>query len=87
MVPVRNAGHQVELAPVRARAAATAAALAAALEGARTIARLERTPAIFEALAAVSVQGWATPEEVAGSQGLALAWKVEPDAVALREDQ
>lgn len=51
-----------------ARAAAAAAALAAALEGARTIARLERTPAIFEALAAVSVQGWATPEGVAGSQ-------------------
>lgn len=39
-----------------ARAAATAAALVAALEGARTIARLERTPAIFDALAAVSRQ-------------------------------
>ena len=35
------------------RAAATASALVAALEGARTIARLERTPAIFEALADV----------------------------------
>lgn len=32
----------------------TAAALVAALEGARTIARLERTPAIFEALAEVN---------------------------------
>ena len=37
-----------------ARAAHTAAALVASLEGARTIARLERTPAIFEALAEVS---------------------------------
>ncbi|WP_443678647.1 TetR/AcrR family transcriptional regulator [Paraburkholderia unamae] len=41
---------------VSARASANAAALVAALEGARTIARLERTPAIFEALAEVSVQ-------------------------------
>lgn len=63
-----------------ARAAATAAALAAALEGARTIARLERTPAIFEALAAVSVQGWAAPEGAPGSHVLARAWEVEPDA-------
>ncbi|WP_461357327.1 TetR/AcrR family transcriptional regulator [Bradyrhizobium sp. USDA 4454] len=39
-----------------ARASSTAAALVAALEGARTIARLERTPAIFEALAEVSVE-------------------------------
>lgn len=39
-----------------ARAASIAAALVAALEGARTIARLERTPAIFEALAEVSCQ-------------------------------
>lgn len=45
-----------------ARASSTAAALVAALEGARTIARLERTPAIFEALAEVSVQRWAAPE-------------------------
>jgi TetR/AcrR family transcriptional repressor of lmrAB and yxaGH operons len=45
-----------------ARASSTAAALVAALEGARTIARLERTPAIFEALADVSVQKWATSE-------------------------
>src|SRR6201996_7076493 len=45
-----------------ARASSTAAALVAALEGARTIARLERTPAIFEALADVSIQRWATPE-------------------------
>jgi hypothetical protein len=45
-----------------ARASSTAAALVAALEGARTIARLERTPAIFEALADVSVQRWAASE-------------------------
>ncbi len=45
-----------------ARASSTATALVAALEGARTIARLERTAAIFEALADVSVQGWAAPE-------------------------
>ena len=46
-----------------ARAASSAAALTAALEGARTIARLERTPAIFAALADVSVQRWTAPEE------------------------
>jgi len=45
-----------------ARASSAAAALVAAVEGARTIARLERTPAIFEALANVSIQGWAAPE-------------------------
>jgi len=45
-----------------ARASSTAAALVAALEGARTIARLERTPAIFEALADVSVRRWAAPD-------------------------
>jgi TetR/AcrR family transcriptional repressor of lmrAB and yxaGH operons len=45
-----------------ARAASVAAALAAALEGARTVARLERTPAVFNALAAVSIKGWASPE-------------------------
>ncbi len=45
-----------------ARASSTAAALTAALEGARTIARLERTPAIFQALADVSVQKWALPD-------------------------
>lgn len=44
------------------RASSTAAALVAALEGARTIARLERTPAIFEALANVSVQMLAASE-------------------------
>lgn len=44
------------------RASSTAAALIAALEGARTVARLERTPAIFEALAEVSLQRWADPE-------------------------
>lgn len=45
-----------------ARASSTAAALVAALEGARTIARLERSPAVFKALAEVSVQRWATPD-------------------------
>ncbi|UJD92664.1 TetR/AcrR family transcriptional regulator (plasmid) [Rahnella aquatilis] len=38
------------------RASSTASALVAALEGARTIARLERTPAVFKALEDVSVQ-------------------------------
>jgi AcrR family transcriptional regulator len=41
------------------QASSTAAALVAALEGARTIARLERTPAVFKALADVSTQRWA----------------------------
>lgn len=45
-----------------ARASSTAAALVAALEGARTIARLERTPAIFKALADVSAQRWTVSE-------------------------
>lgn len=45
-----------------ARASTSAAALVAAVEGARTIARLERTPAIFQALADVSVRGWADPK-------------------------
>ena len=45
-----------------ARASSAASALVAALEGARTVARLERTPAVFEALAAVSVRGWAVAE-------------------------
>lgn len=45
-----------------ARASSTAAALVAALEGARTIARLERTPAIFEALADVCAQRCTGPE-------------------------
>jgi len=45
-----------------ARASSNAAVLVAALEGARTIARLEHTPAIFEALADVSAQRWAAPE-------------------------
>lgn len=45
-----------------ARASSTAAALVAALEGARTIARLERSPAVFKALAEVSVRRWATPD-------------------------
>lgn len=43
------------------RASSTAAALVAALEGARTIARLERKPNIFKALADVSVQRLAVP--------------------------
>ena len=43
-----------------ARASSTAAALVAALEGARTIARLERTPAVFKALADVSAHRWAS---------------------------
>lgn len=38
-----------------ARAASTSAALVAALEGARTVARLEQTTAIFEALAEVTL--------------------------------
>jgi AcrR family transcriptional regulator len=42
------------------RASTTAAALVAALEGARTIARLERTPAVFQALADVSAYRWAS---------------------------
>lgn len=45
------------------RASSSANALVAALEGARTIARLERSPAIFDALARVSTRGWAAPEE------------------------
>ncbi len=45
-----------------ARASSTASALVAALEGARTIARLERTPAIFKALADVSVQRCSSPK-------------------------
>ena len=47
-------------APARASSAATA--LVAALEGARTVARLERTPAVFEALADVTRQRWAARE-------------------------
>lgn len=64
------------------RAAAAAAAVAAALEGARTIARLERTPAVFEALAAVSVQGWATPAGSSKSTILAQAQEAAPDTAA-----
>jgi TetR/AcrR family transcriptional regulator, lmrAB and yxaGH operons repressor len=44
------------------RASSTAAALVATLEGARTIARLERTSDIFKALADVSVHGWAVQQ-------------------------
>ena len=53
-----------------ARAAATAAALVAALEGARTIARLERTPAVFGSLARVCTDSWGAPEPPShGAQG------------------
>ncbi|MBP0604990.1 TetR/AcrR family transcriptional regulator [Burkholderia sp. CpTa8-5] len=45
-----------------ARASSAATALVAALEGARTIARLERSPAVFDALADVSGQGWGAAE-------------------------
>ncbi|WP_445214728.1 TetR/AcrR family transcriptional regulator [Burkholderia cenocepacia] len=45
-----------------ARASSAAAALVAALEGARTVARLERSPAVFDALADVSSQGWGASE-------------------------
>ncbi|MCA7951391.1 hypothetical protein LGM43_14045 [Burkholderia seminalis] len=45
-----------------ARASSAAAALVAALEGARTIARLERSPAVFDALAEVSGQRWAASD-------------------------
>lgn len=41
-------------------ASSAASALVASLEGARTIARLERTPAVFKALADVSAQRWAS---------------------------
>ncbi|MFS3135610.1 TetR/AcrR family transcriptional regulator [Gluconacetobacter sacchari] len=54
------AEHFKECGFAPARASSSAAALVAALEGARTIARLERTPAIFEALADVSAWKWAT---------------------------
>lgn len=53
-----------------ARASSAAAALVAAVEGARTVARLERSPAVFEALADVSFRGWAAPEGQSGSSGL-----------------
>ncbi|CAG9252463.1 TetR family transcriptional regulator [Paraburkholderia unamae] len=56
------AEHFRECGFAPARASATAAALVAALEGARTIARLERTPAVFEALGEVSVQRCAAPK-------------------------
>jgi AcrR family transcriptional regulator len=45
-----------------ARASSTASALVAALEGARTVARLERSPNVFEALAAVSAHRWSDSE-------------------------
>ncbi|MHC1481300.1 TetR/AcrR family transcriptional regulator [Frateuria aurantia] len=54
------ATHFVGCGFAPARANESAAAVVAALEGARTIARLERTPAVFTALAAISIHGWAT---------------------------
>ncbi|MGN6527148.1 MAG: TetR/AcrR family transcriptional regulator [Burkholderiaceae bacterium] len=47
------AAHFKEAGLSAARASSTASALVAGLEGARTIARLERTPAVFKALADV----------------------------------
>src|SRR5450432_3896541 len=44
-------------------AASTAAALAASVEGARTIGRLERTPAVFKALAELISRSLAAPED------------------------
>ena len=49
------ASHFRECGFTSPRASAVSAALVAALEGARTVARLQRTPAIFEALAEVSL--------------------------------
>ena len=45
-----------------ARASSIAAALVAAVEGGRTIARLQRTPTVFKALADLSCQRWLVPE-------------------------
>jgi TetR/AcrR family transcriptional regulator, lmrAB and yxaGH operons repressor len=56
------AGHFRECGFSPARSSSSAAALVAAVEGARTIARLERTTAIFEALADVCVQRLAAPD-------------------------
>lgn len=55
------AAHFRECGFTPARASSTASALVAALEGARTIARLERTPAIFKTLAKVSTQQCSLP--------------------------
>ena len=52
------AAHFKECGFAPARASSAAAALVAALEGARTIARLERTTAVFKALAEVSAARW-----------------------------
>ncbi|KQN74927.1 TetR/AcrR family transcriptional regulator [Devosia sp. BK] len=41
------------------KARSAAAALVASLEGARTVARLERSPAVFEALSEMAAQQWA----------------------------
>ena len=49
------ASHFRECGFTSPRASAVSSALVAALEGARTVARLQRTPAIFEALAEVSL--------------------------------
>lgn len=53
------AAHFERCGFVAAHASSAAAALVAALEGARTIARLERSPAIFKALADMTAQRWA----------------------------
>jgi TetR/AcrR family transcriptional regulator, lmrAB and yxaGH operons repressor len=47
-----------------ALASSSAAALLAAIEGGRTIARVERAPAVFEALANVFCQRWPAPERL-----------------------
>ncbi|WP_440642733.1 LmrA/YxaF family transcription factor [Bradyrhizobium sp. PUT101] len=47
-----------------ARASSTAAALVAAVEGARTIARLERTPAIFQGAGGCQCPGVGCPQSV-----------------------
>ena len=54
------ASHFKECGFAPARASSAAAALVAALEGARTIARLERTTAVFKALVEVSAARWAS---------------------------
>lgn len=52
------AGHFKSCGFVPAYASSVASALVAGLEGGRTIARLERTPAVFKALADLYAQKW-----------------------------
>ncbi|WP_407158851.1 TetR/AcrR family transcriptional regulator [Bradyrhizobium sp. STM 3557] len=47
-----------------ARASSSAVALLAAIEGGRTIARVERAPAVFEALADIFCRRWPAPERL-----------------------